>query len=575
MKVKIKRYAFRYWYIYIISLTGLAVGVYLSTLGPKLTGMIVDQVMGEGKHELFWRLAIPMALTYVLSGIFHYMEEFSADIISKRVERDLSLDLFDNIQSQDGQFFRERTPADLMSRTTEDCNYIGFSFGFCGIFFLECVAYMVSMSIAILSVNPLGAIVPFILMPIIAFLGIRSEIIGDKISDEISDITADLNQCASEAITGIRTVKSFGKEEHEKAKLRVHSKAFRDKHRKLDLVWADWGTPMTALGRMMLILSTFVSGLLVIGGTMTLGEFTEIFQYTNQLTWPVLEFGWLLSVFAQSRASARKVRAIFGRETLISDGEHRQDTRRGTMEFNSVSLSFGDKKVLDDISFKITPGKTVAIMGATGSGKSLIANLAMRFIDPTEGGITINGKDIKSVSIEDARMFSSIVTQDVFLFSDSVTDNIKLGQRDKELDDEVRKASQDAKAEEFIINLQEGYDTVIGERGVGLSGGQKQRLSIARAFLKKSQLLILDDATSALDMETERDIERTIRKEKDKSLLIIAHRVSAVAFADEILILEDGRIEERGTHEELMKRKGLYYKTYISQYPEESDEREL
>ena len=209
-------------------------------------------------------------------------------------------------------------------------------------------------------------------------------------------------------------------------------------------------------------------------------------------------------------------------------------------------------------------------MGATGSGKSLIANLAMRFIDPTEGSVKINGVDIKSVSIEDARRFSSIVTQDVFLFSDSVSDNIKLGQREKELSDEVVKASQNAKAEEFILNLAEGYETVIGERGVGLSGGQKQRLSIARAFLKKSQLLILDDATSALDMETERDIERTIRKEKDKSLLIIAHRVSAVAFADEILILDGGKIAERGTHDELLKKKGLYYETYISQYPEEA-----
>ena len=429
---------------------------------------------------------------------------------------------------------------------------------------------MVAMSIAILSVNPLGAIVPFILMPIIAFLGLRSEIIGDKISDEISDITAELNQCASEAITGIRTVKSFGKEEHEKNKLRVHSKAFRDKHRKLDLVWADWGTPMTALGRMMLILSTLVSGLLVIKGTMSLGEFTEIFQYTNMLTWPVLEFGWLLTIFAQSRASARKVRAIFERSVSIEDGSDSLEYESGIMEFENVSLSFGENKVLDDISFTIKPGKTLAIMGATGSGKSLIANLAMRFIDPTEGSVKINGVDIKSVSVEDARRFSSIVTQDVFLFSDSVSDNIKLGQREKELSEDVIKASQDAKAEEFILNLAEGYQTVIGERGVGLSGGQKQRLSIARAFLKKSQLLILDDATSALDMETERDIERTIRKEKDKSLLIIAHRVSAVAFADEILILDGGRIAERGTHDELLKKKGLYYETYISQYPEEA-----
>ena len=210
-------------------------------------------------------------------------------------------------------------------------------------------------------------------------------------------------------------------------------------------------------------------------------------------------------------------------------------------------------------------------MGPSGSGKSVLASLAVRFLDPTESKITINGVDIRDMTLRSARDFSSIVTQDVFLFSDSVKNNIALGNRKNAEEEDIKSAARDAEAQSFIEKLENGWETVIGERCVGLSGGQKQRLSIARAFLRKNQLLILDDATSALDMETESDIERTIREEGTRSLLITAHRISAVSAADEIIVLENGRIAERGTHSELLEKRGLYWETYISQYPEEGD----
>ena len=243
-----------------------------------------------------------------------------------------------------------------------------------------------------------------------------------------------------------------------------------------------------------------------------------------------------------------------------------KESKEGEISFANVSFEMGGKKILDDVSFTLEKGKTLGIMGATGAGKSTIVNLIERFYDVTDGTITIEGKDITNMPLCDVRAFSSVVTQDVFLFSDTITENVRLGFKETMDERTVKDAIKSACAKEFVEKITDSYDAIIGERGIGLSGGQKQRLSIARALAKKADLLVLDDSTSALDMETEAAIQKELLKKNDMSKIIIGHRISSVKDADEIIVMDNGRVKERGTHSELIKKRGLYYSTYEAQY---------
>ena len=570
-KISLAHYAGKNIRGYILALSMIALSTLSRVLAPTLLSRIIDEVVGNGNLSVFPRLLVLMALFYTLPGVVGYIQEVTSDSISKRVCCDLRNDVFSSISLKDGEFFASRTPADLMSRTTSDTDSIGFIFGFCGLFIIEIICLVLSQFYALARVSLKCALVPLVCLPVIAFLAFKSEMKGDKLSDAISDKRADLNQAASEAIMGIRTVKSFGREDKENARFRHEAGIFRNISRSFDFLWVHWCTPESVIALMMVPLTILIGGLEVIGGRMTLGDLTAAVQYTNELSWPMMEIGWLFIEVSSARAGWRKVKAIMENEPKIRDGEKTVDTSRGTLSFNHVSFRSGDRTLLDDVSFTIEPGKTVAVMGASGSGKSLVTSLAVRSIDPASGSVTIDGVDLRDMTLSSARGFSSIVTQDVFLFSDTVGNNIALGERNDYDKDEMMAAARSAEASEFIEKLENGWDTVIGERGVGLSGGQKQRLSIARAFMRKNQLLILDDATSALDMETEREIEKTIRREGSRSLLITAHRISAVKNADEIIVLENGKVAERGTHNELLRKKGLYWETYISQYPEEEE----
>ncbi|MDE5598813.1 MAG: ABC transporter ATP-binding protein/permease [Lachnospiraceae bacterium] len=316
-------------------------------------------------------------------------------------------------------------------------------------------------------------------------------------------------------------------------------------------------------------MTILVGGKFVIGKEMTLGEMTAFVEYSTNIVWPMEMLGWLTNSFSSAVASNKKIRKIYQESSSITEVENPVvlDKIQGKICFDHVGFHKADMyEILHDISFTLEPGKTLGIMGTTGAGKTSIVQLLQRMYDATDGTISIDDVDVRNLSLEQLRTSISYVMQDVFLFSDTINENIKLGKKSTTDFNTVRKASTDAQASEFIERLERKYDTVIGERGVGLSGGQKQRISIARALSKKDPILVMDDSTSALDMETEHLIQETLDKLRDTTKIIIAHRISAVRNADEILVLQDGAIAERGTHESLLSQKGLYYETYLAQY---------
>ena len=322
----------------------------------------------------------------------------------------------------------------------------------------------------------------------------------------------------------------------------------------------------------LLPLATLLSGgLLVMNGEITLGTLTAFIEYSMNIVWPMEMLGWLTNSLSSAIASNRKLKRIYAEKPTITEPEEPVvlDHVNGKIEFSHVSFHKEDgHEILHDISFTVQPGKTIGIMGATGAGKSSIIHLLQRLYDVTDGAIYLDDVDIRQLSLKQLRSSISLVMQDVFLFSDTITENVKLGKKDSISLQAVKDAAGDAMAKDFIERMANQYDTVIGERGVGLSGGQKQRITIARALAKKDPVLVLDDSTSALDMETEQSIHETLRHLPDTTKIIIGHRISAVCHADEIIILENGSIAERGTHQSLLEKKGLYYQTYIAQYGE-------
>ena len=570
---RILKYALRNWKLYLTSAVFTIFGVFFVASGPKYIQKIIDTCIVGGHGELFFSLAVPLLSVYIIAGLANYIQEYSSDCITSAMQTCFRGEVFRSVMAQDQHFFHDNNPGELMSRTKQDIENIGFSCGFIFMFFSYIVIHLAYMAYCMIRLSLKGSLPALIIMPIIGILAILSEPKGVRLSEKKSDDIAAMNQSATETLSGIRTVKAFGREREESRRFdKIHC-AYNRHFLKLDYLWANWISPMEALGRIMLLASVLFCGLQVINGSMTLGELSAITVYTAELSWPMMEIGWILSEFASARASLKKISVIVDSKPLITDGPKHLEKQTGDLEFDHVTLlSDSGSKILDDVSFHLRSGKTLGIMGATGSGKTTIANLAMRFIDPTFGSVRTDGVDLRELDLESARCGKAIVTQDIFLFSDTITANLDKGRKGQLSQDLIVRSATDAAAHDFITKLTDGYDTVIGEKGVGLSGGQKQRVSIARAFASERPLLIFDDATSALDMETEKKVQKAIAGHGGRTMMIIAHRISAVRDADEIIILDHGRIVERGNHKSLMAMKGNYYRTYVSQYPDKAKE---
>ncbi|MCS7202453.1 MAG: ABC transporter ATP-binding protein/permease [Dictyoglomus sp.] len=563
---RLRKYIKNNLQFFIIATLSAILSLSLDMFNPRIIREIIDKVILGNKLDLLPKLLSYLVFITVSRIILGYSKEYFMDLGGSKLAYELRKDLFDHLQSLPFSFFDKTNTGELMSRIKEDIENIWFTFGFGLVFFIEQVFYFIIATIILISINWKLTLIILSLMPIVGYIAYNLEKENDNVYGEISDQGVKLNTTAQEDIAGIRVVKSFGREKYEMDKFFEENRKNYELNIKQAKIFAKYFPWMDFFTNISTALAITLGGLLVIGDRMSIGTLVAFSGYVSMIVWPVRLGGWLVNMLAQCSASLKKIEKLFREkpEKIYMESPIEIKEIKGEITFKNVSFKYKNNYVLRNISFHINPGETLGIMGLTGAGKTTLVNLLGRFYEPWEGEILIDGVDIKKINLRILRENLSYVPQDVFLFSDTIKENLKLGRNVKE--EKIVQVLKDTRAYNFVRNLPEYLDTIVGERGLGLSGGQKQRLTIARALIKPAKILILDDATSSLDMETELYVQKALEKYEGITKIIITHRVSAVKNAKEIIILEKGEIVERGTHEELLRKKGRYYEIYQEQY---------
>lgn len=565
---KISTYVMKYWYSYLFAIICMVAAIALDMIYPQITKVIVNDVFVGGNMELLSGLLTAIVAVGIGRSIFGYFKEYTFDKNCSAVGSEMRKDLFSHIQSLSMDYFDKTNTGELMARVKDDIDKIWNALGYVSMLVIEVVIHVASVLYCMFRLNWKLTFVPLAFMIACGTFAFIMERKLDAVYEDISEENAVLTTVAEENLAGVRTVKAFARESFEIRKFRKHNRRYYELNMEQAKTMVRYYPFFQFVGVLLPVATTILGGIFVMQGEMDIGSLVAYVEYSRNCTWPMEMVGWLTNDVSSAIASKRKIEKIYTRHSSIREQEEpiRLESIKGDIAFSHVSFGLEGTQILEDISFTLPHGKTLGIMGATGSGKTSIVNLLQRFYDPDEGVITLDGEDISRMAIKQVRRSSAVVMQDVFLFSDTIEENIKMGERRHMRIEEVQKAAELAQAREFIEGMDAQYETVIGERGVGLSGGQKQRISIARAISKQCPILVLDDSTSALDMETEYEIQKTLNDFKGMTKIVIAHRISAVRHADEIIYLENGRIAERGTHEELLAGKGLYYATYMAQY---------
>lgn len=544
-----------------------AVTTLLLLVNPYLTSLLMDDVIVAQNPDpllplLAGMLAVQFTRLSLRYGMIMLLETTSQNMLYR-----LRCHLFGVLENQESQFFGRNRTGDLMTRLSADLDWCRHSVSYISYQVVDTVVMFTSTLAFFLTVNwqltlALAAVTPFLLAitrlyskkvhPL--FMGVRNRM-------------SRMNTAAQENIAGNRVVKAFAREEYERKRFEERNRDFRDANLEINRLWLAFFPWIELLANAMTVITLVLGGLFIMAGRLTFGELTIFTSMAWALANPMRNLGALINDIQRFFASASKVIEVYYARPLIADRPEAESHPHpmGRVEFRNVGFSFGSKKVLDRVSFTAEPGSTVAIMGPTGSGKTTAVNLLARFYDVNEGVVTLDGTDVRLWRLQELRSAIGMATQDVFLFSDTVEGNIAFGDASLS-EEEVRDFARRAGADPFIRKMPEGYDTVVGERGVGLSGGQKQRVALARALAVKPAVLVLDDTTSALDMETEKYIQEQLAALPYRcTKIIIAQRISSVRDADQILIFDHGRIVQRGTHEELLRRPGYYLETYCLQ----------
>lgn len=542
----------------------------LVLINPQISGMIVDEVI-EGQHyeKLGILLLIMIGVTLVRSLLrFAFLMCFESS--SQGLVYDMREEAYRKLMKEDFNFFNKNRTGDLMSRQTGDMDAVRHMVSHVIYFSFENILVFLMALVMIFSVNVKMALCMLIVLPFTLAVTLSQRRHIKPAFDRVRDCFSSLNAFAQETIAGNRVVKAFAKEDYELEKFDRENDGYRDAQLNAASIWMKYIPMFEILSQCLTIILMIMGGFMVIDGEMTIGNMVTVNGYLWMLNSPLRQAGWIINDLQRFLTAIEKIYKVYTTEPDIKQPEHVVEKRKlkGSVTFDHVNYYTNDDTVLKDISFHVEPGQTVGIIGATGSGKSSLVNLICRFYDVNQGRVLVDDIDVRNLNFQTLRGNIGIAMQDVFLFSDTIEGNIAYGNPDCTFE-QVQAAAKIANADEFIREMPEGYDTIIGERGVGLSGGQKQRISLARAILKDPSIIILDDTTSAIDMETESMIQNELKKISDeRTVFIIAHRISSIIHADQILVLDNGRLVERGTHEQLLAKKGYYSTVFHHQYGE-------
>lgn len=573
-----KKTAFSWFFDFLKKHTGkMLIGLVIITIvsatavvNPYISGLLIDKVLIGQKYNLLAKYIFLLVSTKIIRDILHYLARMLFEYSSQGVLYDMRKEVFHKFLKEDFSFYNTNRTGDLMSRQIGDMQAIRHFVAFVIFTVYQNILWFIFALVMIFTVNTKLALMFLIVLPLSALTSFWQMKSVKPAFYNIRKKFSSLNAYVQENIAANRVVRAFAKEQYEINRFEKENQGFRQAELDASKVWQRFVPIFEFLATVINVILMIYGGYLVIKGEMTLGNFVTVNGYLWMLTLPLRQMGWLINDSERFGASLKRIYETYQIEPQIKLKEKQECKHKlnGKVEFKNVSYRVNDTDILSHISFKVEKGKSIGIIGRTGSGKTTIMNLLCRFYDVSAGEILVDDKDVRCHDLYNLRYNIGMAMQDVFLFSDTIEGNIAYGRPDCSFE-KVEKASKMADAHAFISSLPEGYDTIVGERGVGLSGGQKQRISLARALVTDPSIIILDDTTSAVDMETESLIQKELASiSNERTVFIIAYRISSVKDCDTILVLDKGKIIESGTHQELLEQKGYYESVYRHQYGE-------